>query len=153
VFPCQVPDGATQACRPSSKGGISRTGNLLVPVSRLNLRPDCIRQLVVRLYLDPPAQAVVLSLYEKSQRQVLDRTHSKFRYVAKLNARLPCGSHGPVAFVSILCVSFKIETISLRARNAHQANIAAVGHAYRFTGCSEINRAPDSKINRNSRTV
>lgn len=31
---------------------------------------------VVALYVDPPAHAIVLSVYEKSQIQALDRTHT-----------------------------------------------------------------------------
>jgi hypothetical protein len=47
---------------------------------------------IVGLYVDPPAHAVVLSVYEKSQIQALDRTHALRLSSGPLRARVPRGS-------------------------------------------------------------
>ena len=52
---------------------------------------------IVGLYMDPPMQAVVLSIDEKSQIQALDRTRSPGVLSSRANAPAECDGGGPVS--------------------------------------------------------
>jgi len=88
---------------------------------------------VVGLYLNPPENALVLSVDEKTQIQALDRTQPELPMKSGLNRRLTntYKRHGTVSLLAALSVHKGKITARTVDRNNHVAFLSFLKHLYR----------------------